>query len=181
MTEHTSISPRRRRTDSPSSADGPPADLRRDLSGELPGDLRADLPADLPAVPSAASPEYRRDAVEQLQAYRLGIDLTRVCRVRLLRMRTDPAYSEVGPQLLKAVASIAANIAEGYSRSSVADRRKFYEYALGSAREVAVWFEALGLTDSDDESVQLTSIRRLLLTMIRTTRETAAAGRRVGM
>ncbi|MCC7002200.1 MAG: four helix bundle protein [Gemmatimonadaceae bacterium] len=143
--------------------------------------MPADLPADLPAVPAPASSEYRRDPVEQLQAYRLGVALTRVCRVRLLRMRADPAHAEVGPQLLRAVASIAANIAEGYSRSSVADRRKFYEYALGSAREVVVWFEALGLTESDEETTQLTSIRRLLLTMIRTTRETTAAGRRVGM
>ena len=177
MTEPTPLPPRRRRTDSPVAAE----DLPADLSADLRVDKSTDLPADLPAAPAPASSEYRRDPVEQLQAYRLGIDLTRVCRVRLLRMRADPAYAEVGPQLLKAVASIAANLAEGYSRSSVADRRKFYEYALGSAREVAVWFEAIGLTDSDDEAVQLTSIRRLILTMIRTTRETAASGRRVGM
>jgi four helix bundle protein len=43
-------------------------------------------------------------------------------------------------QLIRAVGSIGANIAEGYSRGSARDRARFYEYALGSAREARDWY-----------------------------------------
>ena len=48
----------------------------------------------------------------------------------------------VAPQLYRALGSIGANIAEGYSRSSGRDRVRLYEYALGSARESVVWYRA---------------------------------------
>ncbi len=38
------------------------------------------------------------------------------------------------------VGSIRANIAEGYSRGTGKDRARFYEYALGSARESRDWY-----------------------------------------
>ncbi|MFN8404533.1 MAG: four helix bundle protein [Anaerolineales bacterium] len=38
----------------------------------------------------------------------------------------------------EAVGSVGANISEGYSRSSGKDRARFYEYALGPARESRV-------------------------------------------
>ena len=38
--------------------------------------------------------------------------------------------------------SIAANIGEGYSRSSGRDRARFFEYALGSAKESGIWYRA---------------------------------------
>lgn len=45
-------------------------------------------------------------------------------------------------QLYRALGSIGANLAEGYSRSSGRDRVRFYEYALGSAREARHWYHA---------------------------------------
>ncbi len=147
---------------------------------------RSDVPDD--AIPQTDSPltpreehegssEYRRDPVERLQAYRLAMDLTLKARALVVRSRSDPGTSEIGPQLLRATASIAANIAEGYSRTSVADRRKFYEYALGSARECHVWLTAAGRDETEPEALVLISIRRLLLTMIRTAREVALEDR----
>jgi four helix bundle protein len=38
-------------------------------------------------------------------------------------------------QLYRALGSISANAAEGYSRGTGKDRARFYEYALGSVRE----------------------------------------------
>lgn len=43
-------------------------------------------------------------------------------------------------QLYEAMGSISANIAEGYSRASGKDQARFYEYALGSARESRDWY-----------------------------------------
>jgi four helix bundle protein len=48
----------------------------------------------------------------------------------------------IAPQLYKALGSIPANIAEGYSRSSGKDRCRIYEYGLGSTRESTVWYSA---------------------------------------
>ena len=42
-------------------------------------------------------------------------------------------------QMLDAVESISANIAEGYSRTSGPERAKFFEYAHSSAREARDW------------------------------------------
>ncbi|MDQ3997333.1 MAG: four helix bundle protein [Gemmatimonadota bacterium] len=46
----------------------------------------------------------------------------------------------VAAQLYRALGSIAANVAEGYSRSSGRDRARFFEYGLGSAREARAWY-----------------------------------------
>jgi four helix bundle protein len=42
-------------------------------------------------------------------------------------------------QLYRAAESISANLDEGYSRGTGRDRARFYEYALGSARESRDW------------------------------------------
>lgn len=46
-------------------------------------------------------------------------------------------------QLVRCVDSISANISEGYSRFSGKDRARFYELALGSAREAREWYAKL--------------------------------------
>jgi len=45
----------------------------------------------------------------------------------------------LGQQVIRAVDSIAANIAEGYGRFTPADRRKFFLYARGSFEETKCW------------------------------------------
>ena len=118
-----------------------------------------------------------RDPVERVQAYQLALEAMRLGRADARRLRADPLMREVGGQLVRATASIAANLAEGYSRGSNADRRNFLQYALGSARESYVWYEAADLPQGKERIARLTSIRRLLLTMIRTSREATAADR----
>jgi four helix bundle protein len=56
------------------------------------------------------------------------------------RLMQDKRTLDLSDQLYRAVGSISANIAEGYSRSTGKDRAKFYEYALGSARESRDWY-----------------------------------------
>ena len=84
-------------------------------------------------------------------------------------------------QLYRAVASIPANIAEGYGRLSGRDRARFYEYALGSTREAIVWYRAcrrmLGEEVARHRIDALTEIRRLLLVITPAERRSRAAPR----
>jgi four helix bundle protein len=73
------------------------------------------------------------------------------------------------------VGRVGANIAEGYGRSGALDRARFFEYALGSARESQHWYfsveEVLGTELTAHRIAQLVEIRRLLLSMIRAARK----------
>jgi len=69
--------------------------------------------------------------------------------------------------LYKAVGSISANIAEGYSHRSDKDQARFCEYSLGSTREGRIWYQARHILSEPvaTHSLKLlTKIARLLLT-----------------
>ena len=80
-------------------------------------------------------------------------------------------------QLFRAIGSISANIAEGYSRGSHKDRARFYEYALGSARESRDWYykgrHILSEPVTSHRLDLLTKIIRLLLVMVPNQRKVA--------
>jgi four helix bundle protein len=80
------------------------------------------------------------------------------------------AYYSLSDQLYRALGSISANIAEGYSRNSSKDQARFYEFALGSARESRDWYykahHVLGETVINHRLELLTQIIRLLLTIV---------------
>jgi four helix bundle protein len=118
------------------------------------------------SVPS----RIKEDAVWKLRVYRLALfaaDLGWADVIRLARDRRTIALAE---QLYRALGSISANIVEGFSRGTGRDRARFYEYALGSARESRDWyFKARHVLGSEivAERIQLlTEIIRLLLAMI---------------
>ena len=73
-------------------------------------------------------------------------------------------------QLYAAVCSIAANVSEGYSRSSGKDRARIFEFALGSVRESMCWYQSslpvLGGAAVADRRCRLEEMRRLLLAII---------------
>ena len=82
----------------------------------------------------------------------------------------SPQTRALADQLYRALGSISANLAEGYSRISGRDRARFCEYALGSARESRDWYynarHVLGESITQHRLALLTQIIRLLLTMI---------------
>jgi four helix bundle protein len=82
----------------------------------------------------------------------------------------DKRTLDLSDQLYRALGSISANLAEGYSRGTGKDRARFYEYALGSARESRDWYykdrHVLGEIVTRHRLSLLTQIIRLLLTMI---------------
>ena len=116
----------------------------------------------------------RSDPLWDLVAYRLA-------RFSLDHARGDAATlsgsrPEIASQLIRAVASIAANVAEGYSRPTFADRRRFYGYALGSVREAATWYAAVEGSALSADSLQarlsvLARMRRLVFGMLSAARK----------
>ena len=81
--------------------------------------------------------DFRRLAVwQRAREFAIAIDI---------RTKSFPHadHGVVGGQLRRSAISIPANIAEGYSRFSGKDRARFYELALGSAREAREWYARL--------------------------------------
>ncbi|MCR4408035.1 MAG: four helix bundle protein [Anaerolineae bacterium] len=82
----------------------------------------------------------------------------------------DKRTISLSDQLYRAVGSVSANIAEGYSRRSGKDQARFYEYALGSAREARGWYHQGRHVLSEIVAMHriklLTRITRLPLTII---------------
>ena len=114
--------------------------------------------------------EITGDALWTVEAYRLGLFLSEICWHDVSLLIKDKRMRSVSDQLYRSVGSISANIAEGYSKSSGRDRARFYEYALGSARESRDWYyKAHHLLNENVIQHRMsftTQIIRLLLKMI---------------
>jgi len=116
-------------------------------------------------------PFYRgKPSLWKMEAYRLALFLVDIGWRDVTRLAGDKRTTSLSDQLYRALGSIAANLAEGYSRSSDKDRTRFYEYAPGSAREARSWYFAgrhvLGDTVANHRMDIVTQIIRLSLTLI---------------
>jgi four helix bundle protein len=85
-------------------------------------------------------PEITWDALWQMTVYRQALYLGELAWFDICILATKRQMLGVSEQLYRAVGSISANIAEGYSKASHKDQARFYEYALGSAREARDWY-----------------------------------------
>lgn len=131
---------------------------------------------------SLHQPEWERgcpesitsDPIWNLLAYRSSLFLLALARADLRVAVKRGLHREIAAQLLEAVASISANLSEGYSRGTRGDRLRFYGYALGSLRESVSWYLAASdclPAGTDDQRLEfLARTRRLLLGLIKSTR-----------
>jgi len=114
--------------------------------------------------------EIKGDSLWKVEAYRLGLLIGDIGWNDTQKLVASPQTRSLADQLYRALGSISANLAEGYSRVSGRDRARFYEYALGSARESRDWYykarHVLGESITQHRLSLLTQIIRLLLTMI---------------
>ena len=113
--------------------------------------------------------EIKTDIAWKIEAYRLSLylsDLSWKDTSMILKKR----YFSLADQLYRSVGSVSANIIEGYSRISNKEKARFYEIALGSAREARDWyFKSRHLFPKDIITQRiklLTSIIKLLQVMI---------------
>jgi four helix bundle protein len=113
----------------------------------------------------------RRDPLWKMAVYRKALFLGDIAWPDVTRLVRDKRTTSLADQLYRAVGSIDANIAEGYSKSSRKDRVRFYEYALGSARESRGWYwkgrHVLQDKVTNHRMDLLAELIRLLLAMIR--------------
>jgi four helix bundle protein len=120
----------------------------------------------LTAVPS----EISGDTLWKVEVYRLALFAAEIGWRDVSKLMGDRRTIGLSDQLYRSVGSISANVSEGYSRGTGKDRARFYEYALGSARESRGWYykgrHVLGETVATHRIHLLTQIIRLLLTMI---------------
>ena len=84
--------------------------------------------------------EIKGDTLWKLEVYRLALFAADISWQDALALNKTPLTRDLADQLYRAVCSISANIAEGYSRSTGKDRARFLEYSLGSAREARDWY-----------------------------------------
>jgi four helix bundle protein len=114
--------------------------------------------------------EIREDVLWTVKAYQLALFAADIAWPDVTKLMGDLRTRDLSDQLYRAVGSVSANIGEGYSRRSGRDRARFFEYALGSAREARDWYyKARHVLEPSVVNHRLrlyTQIIRLLLTMI---------------
>ncbi len=84
--------------------------------------------------------QIKADSLWKMEAYRLGLFLCDLAWKEGAKPLREPRTRSVADQVYRATANISSNIAEGYSRGTGKDRSRFYDYALGSARESRDWY-----------------------------------------
>jgi four helix bundle protein len=114
--------------------------------------------------------EITQDVLWKVEAYRLALFMSEISWLDMNSFWKDAHTRDLSDQLYRAVTSISANIAEGYSHSTGKNRARYFEYALGSSREARDWYYKAHHILGDDISRHrikfLTQIIRLLTTMI---------------
>jgi four helix bundle protein len=114
--------------------------------------------------------EIKEDSLWKIECYRLSLLVADIGWHDVTKLVKDGRTVKLSDQLYRALGSISANVAEGFSRGTGKDRARFYEYALGSARESRDWYykarHILGEIVVAHRIKLLSQIIRLLLTMV---------------
>ena len=80
-------------------------------------------------------------AHERLDVYQISIKFLALSADAIERF--PPGYSSLADQLRRASVSIPLNIAEGNGKTGIADRKRFFSIARGSANECGAILDAL--------------------------------------
>ena len=110
--------------------------------------------------------DIRQDPLWSLRVYRTALYAGELGRRDAEWLSARSALGDLPDQLARATRSISVNISEGYCRLSRRDRGRFYEYALGSARESRDWYyharESLGADATTARLALHTTIIRIM-------------------
>jgi four helix bundle protein len=110
------------------------------------------------------------DTLWKMKVYRYALFLSDIAWLDVSKLMQDARTKSLSDQLYRAVGSVSANLEEGYSKLSAKDRARFYEYALGSARESRGWYYrsryVLGEDVFSHRSTLLTETIKMLLKIV---------------
>ena|SRR6476620_9571628 len=131
----------------------------------------------------ATVPEsFKRDPIWRTPAYRYAVWLSDLAKEDARVLRGDADTRSDVDQFLRAVGSISANLAEGYSRRTGVERARYYDYARATAREAKDWYfkgrTALGEDVVEQRHAVLERIIRILTAIIPREREDGSRRRR---
>lgn len=84
--------------------------------------------------------EITDDPLRNMNVYRYALFLSDVAWQEVNELPKNKLLISSCDQLFRSAGSVSANTSEGYSRRSKRDQARFYEYALGSARECRGWY-----------------------------------------
>lgn len=119
---------------------------------------------------SSVPDDITLDSLWRMKVYRLSLFAAEMGWYDVTKLMSDRRTRSLADQLYRSLGSIGANLAEGYSRGTGKDRARFYEYALGSARESRTWYydarHVLGHAVAAHRMQVLSEIIRLLLAMV---------------
>jgi four helix bundle protein len=110
------------------------------------------------------------DSLWKVKVYQLALFSSDIGWHDVLVLAQDKRTIALADQLYRALGSIGANIAEGYSYGTGPNRARLYEYSLGSTRESRHWYhlarKVLGETVAVHRMDLMASLARQLLTII---------------
>ncbi|HET9004911.1 MAG TPA: four helix bundle protein, partial [Gemmatimonadaceae bacterium] len=125
-------------------------------------------------VETAPSP-LRESPLWKVRVYQIGTYVARLAGQDATALERHPRFAETVSQLVKSAGSVPATVSEGYSRQSRRERIKYYEYALGCAREASTWYsnaaDTLPPEMVEDRLTLLARACQLLLKMIQNERK----------
>lgn len=114
--------------------------------------------------------EITGDSLWKMEAYRLALFAAEIGWHDVTELMKDRRTTGIADQLYRALGSVSANLAEGYSQHTGKARAQYYQYALGSAREARDWYYKSHHILKDEVVHHrisfLTQIIKLLLTMV---------------
>jgi len=76
--------------------------------------------------------------LSDLRIYKLGIEIGEIVWKIVISWDSFSKWT-IGNQFVSSADSISANMMEGYYRNQKGDLRKFFRYALASAKESELW------------------------------------------
>jgi four helix bundle protein len=115
------------------------------------------------------------DSFEKLLAWQAARELTKQTYILTRKFPKDELFA-LTSQMRRAASSVAANIAEGFSRQSIADKLHFYTIAAGSLTELQSFtYTALDveyINEAERASLYNQSViaHKLLVGLIKSTR-----------
>ena len=89
---------------------------------------------------STVPDSVKRDPIWRTPAYRFAVWLADLAKRDVRLLDENRSMRNCADQLQRAIDGISSNLAEGYGRSTGAERARYYDYARASAREARDWY-----------------------------------------